>query len=154
MTEIEKQTSTITWRPDYDAERLFVSNWMDKNGWDFLGCIVDIQLRRDNGDYFFVKYTGSLEGIEEDGEEGETKPRVVYHFGVEKVSGDKWIFRPDNVHCIRNHHSSKLEAESMEEGKSLFPFAEDKPITKNLLEELEKQEVADVGGEGVCCLGV
>jgi len=47
-----------------------------------------------------------------------------------------------------------LEAESMEEGKSLFPFAEEKPITQNLLEELEKQEVADVGGEGACCLAL
>ena len=155
MTEVEKQTSTITWRPDYDAEPLMVSDWMEKNGWDFVGCVIDIQLRRANGDYFFVKYTGTMEGIEEDEvKEDEPKPRMVYHFGAEKVTGDKWIFRPKNIHCIRKHHSSALEKESMEEGKSLFPFAEEKPITQSLLEELDKQEVADVGTEGACCLAL
>ena len=39
----------------------------------------------------------------------------------------------------------------MEEGKYVFPFAADKPITKNLLEELDRLEVAEVGGEGACC---
>ena len=31
--------------------------------------------------YFFVKYVGSVESIDEDGvvEEGEDRPRVVYH---------------------------------------------------------------------------
>ena len=64
MSEKEKQTTTITWRPDYKAERLYKSDWNEKNGWDFVGCIVDIQLRRENGDYFFVKYVGSIEGID------------------------------------------------------------------------------------------
>ena len=66
MTEVEKQTTIVSWRPDYDAERLMVSDWIDKDGWDFVGCVVDIQLRRADGDYFFVKYVGSVEGIDED----------------------------------------------------------------------------------------
>ena len=49
------------------------------------------------------------------------------------------LFRPQNIHCIRNYHSSKLEKESKEDGKTLFPFAENKPITKNLIEELDRQ---------------
>ena len=156
MTEIEKQTTIVSWRPDYDAERLRVSDWNDKNGWDFVGCIVDIQLRRADGDYFFVKYVGSVEGTDEDAvvEESEELPRIIYHFGVEKINGNRWLFRPQNIHCIRQHHSSKLEKESMEEGKSVFPFAPDTPITKDLIEELDSQEVADVGSEGVCCLGL
>lgn len=154
MTEVEKQTTIVSWRPDYNAERLLVSDWIDKDGWDFVGCVVDIQLRRADGDYFFVKYVGSVEGTDEDAvvEEGEELPRVIYHFGVEKVNGNRWLFRPQNIHCIRQHHSSKLEKESMEEGKSVFPLAADKPITKNLIEELDKEEVTEVGGEGACCL--
>ena len=154
MTEVEKQTTIVSWRPDYNAERLMVSDWIDKDGWDFVGCVVDLQLRRANRDYFFVKYVGSLEGIDEDAtvEEGEELPRAIYHFGVEKINGNRWLFRPQNIHCIRQHHSSKLEKESMEDGKSVFPFAADKPITKNLIEELDKEEVTEVGGEGACCL--
>ena len=154
MTEVEKQTTIVSWRPDYDAERLMVSDWIDKDGWDFVGCVVDIQLRRADGDYFFVKYVGSVEGTDEDAivEEGEEKPREIYHFGVEKINGKRWLFRPRNIHIIRQHHSSKLEKESMEEGKSIFPFAPDAPITKDLIQELDSQEVADVGSEGACCL--
>ena len=39
MPVIEKQTIAIAWRPDYNAERLFVRDWMHENGWDF--CRVD-----------------------------------------------------------------------------------------------------------------
>ena len=154
MTEVEEQTTIVSWCPNYDAERLMVSDWIDKDGWDFVGCVVDIQLRRANKNYFFVKYVGSVEGTDEDGvvEEGEELPRVIYHFGVEKINGKRWLFRPQNIHIIRQHHSSKLEKESMEDGKSVFPFATDTPITKDLIEELDKQEVAEVGGEGACCL--
>ena len=42
----------------------------------------------------------------------------------------------------------------MEEAKSVFPFASDRPITKDLITELNTQEVADVGTEGACCLGL
>ena len=151
MTEVEEQTTIVSWRPNYDAERLMVSDWIDKDGWDFVGCVVDIQLRRANKNYFFVKYVGSVEGTDEDAVE-EGVPRVIYHFGVEKVNGKRWLFRPHNIHCIRQHHSSKLEAESMEKGKSVFPFATDTPITKDLIEELDKENVTEVGGEGACCL--
>ena len=47
-----------------------------------------------------------------------------------------------------------LEKESMEEGKSVFPFATDTPITKTLIDELDSQEVADVGAEGACCVAL
>jgi len=156
MTEVDIQTTIVSWRPDYDAESLMVSDWIDKDGWDFVGCVVDIQLRRADGDYFFVKYVGSVEGIDEDAvvEEGEEKHREIYHFGVEKLNGKRWLFRPHNIHCIRNHHSSKVEKESMEEAKSVFPFVSDRPITKDLITELNTQEVADVGTEGACCLGL
>ena len=78
MTEV--QTTSVSWRPDYNAERLMVRDWIDKDGWDFVGCVVDIQLRRADGDYFFVKYVGSVEGTDDDGiiEEGEELPRVMY----------------------------------------------------------------------------
>jgi hypothetical protein len=134
MTEADIQTTIVSWRPDYDAESLMVSDWIDTDGWDFVGCVVDIQLRRANGDYFFVKYVGSVEGIDEDAvvEVGEEKHREIYHFGVEKLNGKRWLFRPHNIHCIRNHHSSKAEKESMEESKSVFPFASNRPITKDL----------------------
>ena len=141
MSENEKDTTTITWRPDYQAERLYKTDWYEKNGWDFLGCIVDIQLRRENGDFFFVKYVGSIEGIDLDtGNDGDEEIRVVYHFGVEKMTGKRWLFRPDNIFVIRHHHSSKGEIESIEQGKTVFPFANDSPITKDLIDKLDKED--------------
>ena len=134
MTELKKQTSTVTWRPDYDAEPLMVSDWKDKDGWDFLGCIVDIQLRRANGDYFFVKYTGSIEGTEEDeAEEGVPLPRVVYHFGVEKISGDKWIFRPkiSTVFAIIIHRHLKRRA--WKKGDLSFRLPKRSPLPRTCL---------------------
>ena len=39
MTEVEKQTTIVSWRPDYDAERLMVSDWIDKDGWNLLDVL-------------------------------------------------------------------------------------------------------------------
>ena len=77
-----------------------VSNWINAEEWDFIGAVVDIRLRRANGDYFFVKYVGSVEGLDGDAEveECNDRPRVVYHFGVDKLDGRWWLFRHENSH--------------------------------------------------------
>ena len=155
MSEKQEQTTTITWRPDYHAERLFKSDWNEKNGWDFVGCVVDIQLRRENGDYFFVKYPGSIEGIELDGKDDDSKgKRAIYHFGVEKMTGERWLFRPENIFVIRQHHSSKAEIDCREQTKTVFPFESDGSITKHLIEKLDKdEENYEVNDKKSCCLG-
>ena len=156
MSEKEKQTTTITWRPDYKAERLYKSDWNEKNGLDFVGCIVDIQLRRENGDYFFVKYVGSIEGIDLEAESEDGKEvRTIYHFGVEKLTGERWLFRPENIFVIRSHHSSSIELASPEHGETLFPFANDSSITKELIEKLDKDEDKyEVNESKSCCIGI
>ena len=150
--EEEISTTKITWRPDYDAEELMVSDWINREGWDFIGAVVDVQLRRANGDYFYVKYVGSVEGYDEDAsvEEGSDIPRVVYHFGVEKMDAKRWLFRHENIHSITAHHSSKMEKEKEDNGLSLFPFEPNEPITKTLIDKMESQEIAEVGTESCC----
>ena len=42
-----------------------------------------------------MKYVGSVEGIDEDAvveDDDDDKPRVVYHFGIEKLNGKRWLF--------------------------------------------------------------
>ena len=142
------EKTTITWRPDYGSEELYVSDWMGNHGWDFVGCVVDIQLKRDdkeNNDgrpeYFFVKYTGTIEG----------EDKTVYHFGVEKINGARWIFRPENIHVIREHHSSVLEAE-YSASCSIFSNLDD-VISKEKIELLDKKErVEEVGLSPSCCI--
>jgi len=153
MSEKIKQTTNITWRPDYKAEPLLKTDWMDKNGWDFLGCIVDIQLRRANGDYFFVKYTGSIEGIELDTESNDSEEtRTVYHFGVEKINGERWMFRPENIFEIRNHHSSKSEKDTPKQAKNDYI---DEPLTKDLIQKLDADDESyDVDGSKSCCISI
>jgi len=156
MSEKEKQTTTITWRPDYNAERLFKCDWNEKHGWDFVGCIVDIQLRRENGDYFFVKYVGSVEGIELDANEEDGKEiRTIYHLGADKMTGERWLFRPENIFAIRSHLSSKAGKASTEQGETVFPFPKDSSITKGMIEELEmKEEEYAVNKNNSCCIGI
>jgi hypothetical protein len=151
MSEKIKQTTNITWRPDYKAEPLLKTDWNEKNGWDFLGCIVDIQLRRADGDYFFVKYVGSIEGIDLDtSNDGDEEVRTIYHFGVEKMTGERWMFRPENIFVIRNHHSSKVEKETTYDSY-LFPL--DKPLTKDLIQKLDiDDESYEVDGSKSCCI--
>ncbi len=154
---MEKEKTTISWRPDYDSQELYTSDWYKENGWDFVGCIVDIQLKRDDPErddgkpeYFFVKYVGSVEGIDEDAETlGE---RTVFHFGVEKFNGKRWLFRPENIHVIREHHSQSVEKEKIESVMG-FKCETPKVIDKERIELLEKAEEVDmVGGEyGACC---
>ena len=109
-----ENTTNISWTCNYKGEPLEISNWYDKEGWDFVGCVVDIQLKGKDG-YFFVKYTGTIEGIECDDIEGICKrgDKKIYHFGVEKFSGRLVLFRPCNIHAIRNHHSQTLEKEEV-----------------------------------------
>jgi hypothetical protein len=156
MSEKEKQTTTITWRPDYNAERLFKSDWNEKNGWDFVGCIVDIQLRRENGDYFFVKYVGSIEGIDLDEKSEDGKEiRTIYHFGVEKLTGERWLFRPENIFVIRSHHSSTIEIASPEHADIHYPFPIESSITKELIEKLDRDEDKyEVNENKSCCIGI
>ncbi len=61
LGETEPLTN-ISWTCSYKGEPLAISTWYDNQGWDFVGCIVDIQLKGKDG-YFFVKYTGSIEGM-------------------------------------------------------------------------------------------
>lgn len=153
-TEDKEPTTIVTWRPDFNAEKLMVSNWVDTDEWDFIGAVVDIQLRRANGDYFFVKYVGSVEGLDEDAdvEEGDERPRVLYHFGVDKLDGRRWLFRHENIHCITAHHSSRVEKEKDDNGLSLFPLPTNKPITKSLIEKLDSQEIEEVEtNTNSCC---
>lgn len=151
-----KEKTTISWRPDYDSQELYTSDWYKENGWDFVGCIVDIQLKRDDPErdgtpeYFFVKYVGSVEGIDEDAETlGE---RTVFHFGVEKFNGKRWLFRPENIHVIREHHSQSVEKETIE---SVMGFKCETPkiIDKERIELLDKEESVNVVGAeyGACC---
>jgi len=156
MSEKEKQTTTITWRPEYNAERLFKSDWYKKNGWDFVGCIVDIQLRRENGDYFFVKYVGSIEGIDLEAESEDGKEvRTIYHFGVEKLTGERWLFRPENIFVIRSHYSSTTELASAEHRDVQYTLPNDGSITKELIEKLDRDEDNyEVNESKTCCIGI
>ena len=154
---MEKEKTTISWRPDYDSQELYTSNWYKESGWDFVGCIVDIQLKRDDPErddgkpeYFFVKYVGSVEGFDED---AETLEKTIYHFGVEKFNGKRWLFRPENIHVIREHHSQSVEKEKFANNVLGFNCEIPKIIDKERIELLEKQEEADVVGleYGACC---
>tara|TARA_R110001632_G_scaffold154191_2_gene272278 strand:- start:2551 stop:3018 length:468 start_codon:yes stop_codon:yes gene_type:complete len=155
MSEDDFEISTnVSWRPtDYRSEPLRISDWIAKNGWDFVGCVVDIQLRKENGDYFFVKLTGSVEGIEKDtAEDWKEGDRTIYHLGISKTDGTGWIFRNENIHVIRNHFSSRLEKQYEEEGKTVFPFKQEDIITKDILAEKAENEVGEVGLETACCM--
>lgn len=103
------EATTINWRPDkYKDSPLCISDWAAKQGWDFVGAIVDIQLRHalldeglgdwSAGDYFWVKYTGTIEGFEDSNNNGE---KVNYHFGVETFNQRHFIFRDDNICDVR-----------------------------------------------------
>ena len=55
------------------AEMMYYSKWLGFC-WMYRGYYIqDIQLRRENGDYFFVKYVGSIEGIDLDAKDEEGK---------------------------------------------------------------------------------
>ena len=130
-----ENTTTISWTCNYKGEPLEISDWYEKEGWDFVGCVVDIQLKGKDG-YFFVKYTGTIEGIECDDIEGICKrgDKKIYHFGVEKFGGRLVLFRPCNIHAIRNHHSQAKELEEVS-----YVMGE-KVITSPPLEEIELKE--------------
>lgn len=130
-----ENTTTISWTCNYKGEPLEISDWYEKEGWDFVGCVVDIQLKGKDG-YFFVKYTGTIEGIECDDIEGICKrgDKKIYHFGVEKFGGRLVLFRPCNIHAIRNHHSQTKELEEVS-----YVMGE-KVITPPPLEEIELKE--------------
>ena len=131
----EPNTTNISWTCDYKGEPLEISSWYEKEGWDFVGCVVDIQLKGKDG-FFFVKYTGTIEGIECDDIEGICKrgDKKIYHFGVEKFGGRLVLFRPCNIHAIRNHHSQTKELEEVS-----YIMGE-KVITPPPLEEIELKE--------------
>ena len=96
--EVLGETSKTTWKNEFKGEELYISDWYDRNGWDFIGSVVDIQLKNDDG-YFFVKYVGTI----------EDEDRQLIHFGVEKFSGRKILFVFSNIFAIRDHHSARLE---------------------------------------------
>tara|TARA_R100000951_G_scaffold104462_1_gene97646 strand:+ start:114 stop:572 length:459 start_codon:yes stop_codon:yes gene_type:complete len=138
------KTTTISWESDFKGEELAVSEWYSKNGWDFVGCVVDIQLKNKDG-FFFVKYIGTVEGNEMDDIEEMCKvgDRNLYHFGVEKFSGRRMLFRACNIYAIRPHHSAKLEQEKTHQ--SIFGIdVEDAVITKDIVKELDDEMKADM----------
>ena len=96
--EVLGETSKTTWKNEFKGEELYISDWYDRNGWDFIGSVVDIQLKNDDG-YFFVKYVGTI----------EDEDRQLIHFGIEKFSGRKILFVFSNIFAIRDHHSARLE---------------------------------------------
>jgi hypothetical protein len=111
------EATNIKWRPSgYKSSPLCVGGWCDKEGWDFVGSVVDIQLRHalldeglgdwSAGEFFWVKYTGTMEGFELNAEHGKIGDRVNYHFGVEKFSKELIIFRDVNIFDCRNHLGS------------------------------------------------
>ena len=121
----------VSWTCDYKGEPLAISTWYDHQGWDFVGCVVDIPLKGKDG-FFFVKYTGSIEGIECDDIEGVCKrgDKKIYHFGVEKLGGRLVLFRPQNIHAIREHHSQAKELAETE-----YIFGEKVPRVKDQVKE-------------------
>ena len=124
------ETTTIRWNPNSfsGSVPLYKSNFIQTEGWDFIGCVVDIQLKDESG-FFWVKYVGSLEGVEKDnGETFTAGDASIYHFGISK-SGleEKIIFRDINIHDIRNHYNPALEA-GLREAESTYQ-------TKSLKEE-------------------
>ena len=119
------EATTITWRPDcYKDAPLCKSDWCDKLGWDFVGAVVDIQLRHAlldegigdwaGGEYFWVKYTGTIEGFEENVDAPNQGEKVNYHFGVDKFSKRLYIFRDVNICDIRNPNAKGRVEELME----------------------------------------
>ena len=58
--EVLGETTKTSWTNDFKGEELYISDWYERNGWDFIGSVVDIQLKNDDG-YFFVKYVGTIE---------------------------------------------------------------------------------------------
>lgn len=149
-------TTNISWTCSYKGEPLEISTWYDREGWDFVGCVVDIQLKNKDG-FFFVKYTGTIEGIECDDIEGICKrgDKKIYHFGVEKFGGRLVLFRPCNIHAIREHHSQTKELEMVREAKELNPFCspdEVKILTKKYIEkQVAEKEVEQIAPPIACC---
>lgn len=129
------KTTTISWKSDFKGEELTVSEWYSKSGWDFVGCVVDIQLKNKEG-FFFVKYLGTIEGEEKDTIEEMCKEggRNLYHFGAEKFSGRRLLFRPCNIYAIRPHHSARLEKDR-ETAESIFGVEGD-VITNDIIKEI------------------
>jgi len=151
------KTTTISWACDFKGEELAVSEWYSKSGWDFVGCVVDIQLKNKDG-FFFVKYLGTIEGVEEDDIEEVCKSgdRNIYHFGAEKFSGRKLLFRACNIYAIRPHHSAKLEKDR-KTAESVFGLAGDvithdivKEISLEMKKEEEKEERREGSSSSIC----
>jgi hypothetical protein len=151
------KTTTISWACDFKGEELAVSEWYSKSGWDFVGCVVDIQLKNKDG-FFFVKYLGTIEGVEEDDIEEVCKSgdRNIYHFGAEKFSGRKLMFRACNIYAIRPHHSAKLEKDR-KTAESVFGLAGDvithdivKEISLEMKKEDEKEERRERSSSSIC----
>ena len=151
------KTTTISWACDFKGEELAVSEWYSKSGWDFVGCVVDIQLKNKDG-FFFVKYLGTIEGVEEDDIEEVCKSgdRNIYHFGAEKFSGRKLLFRACNIYAIRPHHSAKLEKDR-KTAESVFGLAGDvithdivKEISLEMKNEEEKEERREGSSSSIC----
>jgi len=151
------KTTTISWACDFKGEELAVSEWYSKSGWDFVGCVVDIQLKNKDG-FFFVKYLGTIEGVEEDDIEEVCKSgdRNIYHFGAEKFSGRKLLFRACNIYAIRPHHSAKLEKDR-KTAESVFGLAGDvithdivKEISLEMKNEEEKEERRERSSSSIC----
>jgi len=151
------KTTTISWACDFKGEELAVSEWYSKSGWDFVGCVVDIQLKNKDG-FFFVKYLGTIEGVEEDDIEEVCKSgdRNIYHFGAEKFSGRKLLFRACNIFAIRPHHSAKLEKDR-KTAESVFGLAGDvithdivKEISLEMKKEEEKEERREGSSSSIC----
>lgn len=129
------KTTTISWESDFKGEELAVSEWYSKSGWDFIGCVVDIQLKNKDG-FFFVKYLGTIEGNETDTIEEMCKSgeRSIYHFGAEKFSGRRLLFRACNIYAIRPHHSTRLEKDR-KTAESIFGL-EGNVITHDVVNEI------------------
>ena len=129
------KTTTISWESDFKGEELAVSEWYSKSGWDFVGCVVDIQLKNKDG-FFFVKYLGTVEGNEMDtiDEMCDKGGRNLFHFGVEKFSGRRLLFRACNIYAIRPHHSAKMEKDK-KSAESIFGLDAD-VITHDIVEEI------------------
>jgi len=140
------KTTTISWACDFKGEELAVSEWYSKSGWDFVGCVVDIQLKNKDG-FFFVKYLGTIEGVEEDDIEEVCKSgdRNIYHFGAEKFSGRKLLFRACNIYAIRPHHSAKLE-KTKEAAMSIFGLDAD-IISHEIVQELQELHLKEEANE-------
>jgi len=140
------KTTTISWACDFKGEELAVSEWYSKSGWDFVGCVVDIQLKNKDG-FFFVKYLGTIEGVEEDDIEEVCKSgdRNIYHFGAEKFSGRRLLFRACNIFAIRPHHSAKLE-KTKEAAMSIFGLDAD-IISHEIVQELQELHLKEEANE-------